>query len=199
MFLSMKHRFIVILLILCFILAIIFFSSISVEENDTNISIQGNDTNTSVYFGSCEEKITQHCDALYLPADTSGYLRCIDAGRNLGACPDGPPGHTTPTLSTTMETLPKHTVLDKINLIKGGVYVEILLEDQSLPITKEDFRILAHSFLEIEQAEYGFYLTKEAVEADYSSIFAEQNPNALREGALGYIENGTVVFGPYFD
>ena len=51
----------------------------------------------------------------------------------------------------------------------------------------------------IEQAEYGFYLTKEAVEADYSSIFAEQNPNALREGALGYIENGIVVFGPYFD
>ena len=188
-------------LIFIFILFIIIFSYIKISSNESN----------GVYLGSaetslsCEEKIQIHCENTYPNGkyinEYRNYEACVGSGISLGACPDvgSDIGKVEAVINNKPQELHQHRVLDRVSLIKGGIYVDVLLEDISLKITRDEFSIIAKSFYKNERGDYSFYLNEEAYKANFSGKFLRENPNALKNGLLGEIKNGEVLFGSFFE
>ena len=179
-----------------FIIGYLFYVA---AENDEAIRQKSSlNQNTGI---SCEEKIRMSCENTYpnkLYIDENrNYHSCVEAGKRLGSCSDRKIGIVETKIANNID-LPKHTVLDRINLLKGGSSIDILLEDIS-SITKDEFEEIAKTFYQNEKAQYNFYLTRDAMKANISFSFSEANPNALKEGSLGFIENNIVHFGRYFE
>lgn len=147
---------------------------------------------------SCQDKIKLHCESAHKTTKGEKFRECVRAGTRLGACPDGRIGIVEPTINNAKE-LPKHKVLERINLLKGGVYLDIHLKRIPSSITKEEFAKIANTFYRNEKADYAFYKTKKAYKANWSSEYSTKHPNALKKGFLGSISNGVLAYGEYFD
>jgi len=94
------------------------------------------------------------------------------------------------------KSLPEYIILDKINLINGNAYADILIESfsRATPVNERETTIKAIAKKENLQ-EISLYSTKNAQKATFSSSFAKTHPNALKNGYLGTFEEGNFTPG----
>jgi len=97
--------------------------------------------------------------------------------------------------SEKQKSLPEFIILDKIKLINGNTYADILIKSfsRSTPINEREATIKSIAKKENLQ-EISLYSTENAQKATFSSSFANTHPNALKNGYLGSFEKG--VFTP---
>jgi len=90
--------------------------------------------------------------------------------------------------------IPDYTVISAINLMSGGKHADILIPGISRNTPRETRSNIAFAILKKEGLKsLSMYSTKEAYEADYSSSFAKQHPDA-KKGCLGSISMDTGKF-----
>ncbi len=91
--------------------------------------------------------------------------------------------------------LPRYEILDKIQMISGKTFADILIPNFTTTMDKDSLSKIAFAILKKERLdEAEFYVTKDAYKSNYSSSFANKNPNAVKEGYLGGISGN--VFRP---
>ena len=91
--------------------------------------------------------------------------------------------------------LPEYIILDKIKLINGNTYADILIKSfsRTTPVNERELTVKAIAKKENIQ-EISLYSTENAQKATFSSSFANKHPNVLKNGYLGSFEKG--VFTP---
>ena len=77
--------------------------------------------------------------------------------------------------------IPKYEILDKVNLISGKKYADILIASYSLGTPADTIEGVLNVIAEKEKLdEIGLYCSHVAMKAAYSSSYADENPEALK-------------------
>ena len=87
--------------------------------------------------------------------------------------------------------LPNYEILDKINMMGGGVFADVLIESYSQNTPADSIETSLREISRIIEADEIFlYCSKEAQRANYSASFAESHPDAS-SCFLGTFKNGS--------
>ncbi len=91
--------------------------------------------------------------------------------------------------------LPEYIILDKVKLLNGNIYADILIKSYSknTPVDERESTVKVISQKE-NINEISLYSTENAKKANFSSSFSKKHPNALKNGYLGSYKNG--IFTP---
>lgn len=92
--------------------------------------------------------------------------------------------------------LPEYEVLDRIAMMNGRVYGDILVKSISRSTPADEIEQLAIDICIQENLDdVCLYCTEEAFEANLNMNYSEAHPNALRDGFLGSLNNGSFAAG----
>ena len=96
--------------------------------------------------------------------------------------------------------LPKYEVLSRFKLMQNGrVYGDVLVPSLSRTTPADRREKLARAICKHERLDdIDLYSTKEAQKANLSASYAESHPDALREGFLGSLKDGTFLAGEVY-
>ncbi len=106
------------------------------------------------------------------------------------ACQDKDDSPTKKPGNEKVVVLPKYEILDKIQMISGKTFADIMIPSFTITMDKDSLSEIAFAILKkegLDEAE--FYVTKAAYKSNYSSSFANKNTNASKEGYLGGIKD----------
>jgi hypothetical protein len=91
-------------------------------------------------------------------------------------------------------SLPEYIVADRVNLMVGGIYGDVVVPSLSSSVSLAELAALADAIAASEGfTQLSLYCSEEAVRANFSRSFLEENPNAY-DCVLGSWEDG--VFTP---
>lgn len=95
--------------------------------------------------------------------------------------------------------LPEYEVLERIAQMNGRVYGDVLVPSIPRSTPSEEIKQLAIDICNQENLDdVCLYCTEEAFEANYDWNYSETHPNALRDGYLGSLINGSFTAGGQF-
>lgn len=92
--------------------------------------------------------------------------------------------------------LPEYEVLDRISQMNGRIYGDVLVPSIPRSTPTDEIEQLATDICIQENIDdICLYCTEEAFEANCSSNYSDAHPNALRDGFLGSLNNGSFMAG----